>query len=96
MVVAELSTRSAVVWPANGVLLKYHWYWSGADPLAPTLNIAVPPLTVLIEEGWLMIPGGALKSTTLNASISKFRARFWNETRVVELLAAAAKLAQCQ
>ena len=37
---------------------RYHWK-VGKEPDDATLSVAVPPLLIVVESGWVMMAGGA-------------------------------------
>jgi hypothetical protein len=46
-----------VLAPEMEVPLPYHWYVSGAVPLAATVNVAVCPAATVTDAGWVVMAG---------------------------------------
>jgi len=48
----------ADVAPLMAVPFFRHWYVRGAEPLAPTLKVAVAPAFTVALAGWVVMAGG--------------------------------------
>jgi hypothetical protein len=62
---SSVISRTGVVYvaevaPAIGAPPCLHWYVSGIDPVATTLNVAVPPTAAVWLAGCVVIDGGVV------------------------------------